>query len=135
MTDPDCLFCRIAAGEIPAKRVYEDDTCIAFLDISPWQKGHTLVIPRRHVPDALADDRVLAEVSPSVVAVARLLQERLDATACNILTNAGPDSGQEVFHAHVHVIPRYPENPGIANLRGEFSESLDDVFETVTRRR
>lgn len=127
MPETDCLFCLIAAGEIPSKQVYADDDVYAFLDISPWQKGHTLVIPRRHVTDALADGDVLAEVSGAVATVGNLLKERLGATACNILTNAGADSGQEVFHAHVHVIPRYADNPGIANLRGEIDEDLDDV--------
>nr|WP_269451922.1 HIT domain-containing protein [Tessaracoccus coleopterorum] len=65
----DCLFCAIAAGDIPSHRVYEDDVAYAFLDISPWQVGHTLVIPRRHSVDVLEDDAVLAEIAPSVARV------------------------------------------------------------------
>lgn len=132
MTDPDCLFCRIIAGEVPSKQIYSDDVAVAFLDISPWQKGHALVVPRRHVVDALAADDVLAELSAAVVAVGNLLKDRLGATACNILTNAGPDSGQEVLHAHVHVIPRFPDSPGIANLRGVVDVDLDAVHAAVT---
>ncbi|MDO5093652.1 MAG: HIT domain-containing protein [Propionibacteriaceae bacterium] len=127
----DCLFCRIVADEIPSRRVYEDETCVAFLDINPWQPGHTLVIPRRHVVDALTDETVLAEVAPAVSRVGNLLKERLGATACNILSNAGADSGQEVFHMHVHVLPRYADNPGIANMRGATTDDLADIHARI----
>lgn len=130
----DCLFCRIVEGEIPSRRVYEDDTVIAFLDINPWQLGHTLVIPRRHVVDALADGSALAEVAPAVHTVGNLLKQRLGASACNILSNAGADSGQEVFHLHVHVLPRYPDNPGIGNMRGSIEEDLDSVHARILGR-
>lgn len=122
-----CLFCRIASGEIPARIIREDETTVAFLDINPWQDGHTLVIPRRHVADVLSDDMVLAELGPAVAAVGRLLEDKLGASACNVLSNAGADSGQEVFHAHVHVLPRYSDSPGIANIRGPVSSDLDAI--------
>ncbi|MCC2593159.1 HIT domain-containing protein [Tessaracoccus sp. OS52] len=131
MSDKDCLFCRMVEGQVPIRQIYSDDIAIAFLDISPWQEGHALVVPRRHVVDVLADDEVLAELSPAVVAVGNLLKDKLSATACNILTNAGADSGQEVFHAHVHVIPRYADNPGIANLRGVVEVDLDAVHARI----
>ncbi len=127
----DCLFCRIVAGEIPSRRVYEDDLAIAFLDIAPWQLGHTLVIPRRHVVDALAEEGALAEIAPAVQRVGNLLKDRLGATACNILSNAGADSGQEVFHLHVHVLPRYADNPGISTMRGQITADLDAVHAQV----
>ena len=127
----DCLFCRIIEGEIPSRRIHEDETVIAFLDINPWQLGHTLVIPRRHVVDALADERALAEIAPAVQKVGNLLKEKLGASACNILSNAGADSGQEVFHLHVHVLPRYADNPGIANMRGHIEEDLDSVHARI----
>ena len=124
----DCLFCAIVAGEIPARMIYEDDTAVAFLDIAPWQEGHTLVVPRRHSVDALADDDVLAEIAPAVARVGRLLKDRLGAEACNLLSNAGPVSGQEVMHTHVHVLPRYATNPGIAGIRGPVRSDLDEVW-------
>jgi histidine triad domain protein len=127
----DCLFCRIIEGGIPSKRVYEDETAIAFLDINPWQQGHTLVIPRRHVTDALEDPMALAEIAPAIGTVGDLLKEKLGATACNILSNAGADSGQEVFHLHVHVLPRYADNPGIANMRGPITDDLDQVHARI----
>ena len=100
----DCLFCRIIEGEIPSKFVYEDETAVAFLDINPWQQGHTLVVPRRHVADALEDPTALAEITPAIGAVGNLLKKKLGASACNILSNAGADSGQEVFHLHIHIM-------------------------------
>ena len=123
----DCLFCRIVEGEIPSKRIYEDETAVAFLDINSWQQGHALVIPRRHVKDVLEDPAALAEIAPAIGTVGDLLKERLGATACNILSNAGADSGQEVFHLHVHVLPRYADNPGISNMRGPVTTDLDQV--------
>lgn len=129
---PDCLFCRIIAGEIPSKQVYADDKAFAFLDVEPWQEGHTLVVPRRHVADALVDADVLAEVTPAVRAVGRILRERLGATAFNVLTNVGADSGQAVFHAHIHVLPRHADSPGISNMRGQIHRGLDEVHALLT---
>jgi len=124
----DCLFCRIVAGEIPSMKVYEDEHAFAFLDISPWQTGHTLVVPKRHSKDALEDEAALGEVAHAVVTVANLLKERLGASAVNLLSNAGSDAGQEVFHTHVHVIPRYPDNPGIGNVKSLVSEDIEVTF-------
>ncbi|HMS36711.1 MAG TPA: HIT family protein [Arachnia sp.] len=127
----DCLFCAIVAGEIPSRKVYEDDAAFAFLDIAPWQEGHTLVVPKRHTVDALADDEALAEVSPAVARVGRLLKERLGADACTVVSNAGAASGQEVFHTHVHVLPRWADNPGVANMRTRVTADLDDVWRRI----
>lgn len=127
----DCLFCAIIAGDIGSKKVYEDEVSFAFLDINPWQAGHTLVIPKRHVPDVLADDLALAEIAPAVAHVARLLKDKLAADAVNLVSNAGAAAGQEVFHAHVHVLPRWAENPGVANMKAQVSEPLDAVWERI----
>ncbi len=127
----DCLFCSIIAGDIPSKRVYEDDVAYAFLDINPWQVGHTLVIPKRHSTDILEGDDVLAEIAPSIARVGRLLEERLGAAACNVLSNAGAVAGQEVFHSHVHVLPRYADRPGISNLKVPVAEELDETMARI----
>ncbi len=111
-----CLFCSIVAGDIPARRIYEDDKAIAFLDINPWKRGHTLVIPRRHVDDLLSADEALTEIAPAVTATARLLTERLGADGMNLLSNAGAVAGQEVFHLHLHLVPRYADDPGMRAL-------------------
>lgn len=112
----DCIFCRIVAGEIPSRRVYEDDAAIAFLDLEPFKKGHTLVVPRTHVPDALADADVLASLAPAITATGRLLTERLGASGLNVLSNVGADAGQSVHHLHVHLVPRYADDAGIDAL-------------------
>lgn len=127
----DCLFCSIIEGDIPSRRIYEDDDSYAFLDIGPWQVGHTLVIPKRHTADVLEDERTLGELAPAVHTVGNLLKERLGASAVNVLSNAGADSGQEVFHSHVHLIPRYPESPGIAGMRGHVDEDLDVTHKRI----
>ncbi|MDR0488500.1 MAG: HIT family protein [Propionibacteriaceae bacterium] len=112
----DCLFCRIVAGEIPARMVYTDDTCIGFLDIAPYHRGHSLVIPRRHIADGTCEAEAWNEVAAGIIAVSNLLKEKLGATGVNILSNAGSVSGQEIFHFHVHILPRYPSNPGMGAL-------------------
>lgn len=124
----DCLFCAIVAGDIPARTVYEDEHALAFLDINPWHRGHTLVIPRRHVDDIVAEPEALTEIAPGIHATAKLLRDRLGADGLNMLSNAGAVSGQEVFHLHVHLIPRYADNPGIGAMRTTGSSSdLDEV--------
>lgn len=128
-----CLFCAILDGAIPSKKVYEDDVAYAFLDISPWQRGHTLVIPRRHTIDVLEDDEALAEIAPAVARVGRVLKERLGAEACNVLSNAGAIAGQEVFHTHVHVVPRYADAPGLANLFVRPQVDLDEVHRALSK--
>ena len=130
----DCLFCRIVAGEIPARQVYADDAAIAFLDINPWHVGHTLVIPRRHVADLLADPAGLTEIAPAVSATAALLTERLGADGINLLSSSGATAGQEVFHLHVHLVPRYPHRPGLRELMvREPGIDLDEVHRRLIR--
>lgn len=130
-TDPDCVFCGIVAGTIPSRQVYADEHAVAFLDLAPWHRGHTLVVPRRHVPDLLTGDPALAEIAPAVDAVARLLQHRLAADGINLVSSAGPVAGQEVFHLHVHVVPRYADEPGLLRLVNPASApegELESVF-------
>ena len=112
----DCVFCRIVAGELPSRQVYADAHCVAFLDLTGWHRGHTLVIPRRHVADVISGEPSLPELAPAVDAVARLLVSRLEAHGVNLLSSAGAVAGQTVFHAHVHVVPRYADNPGLDRL-------------------
>ncbi|MFT3875111.1 MAG: HIT domain-containing protein [Propioniciclava sp.] len=129
----DCIFCRIVAGEIPSKRVYADDAAVAFLDLAPFKAGHTLVVPRTHVSDALADAGVLASIAPAVVATGRLLTEKLGASGMNVLSNVGADAGQSVFHLHVHLVPRYADDPGMgALLTPAASDDLDAVHARIT---
>jgi histidine triad (HIT) family protein len=110
--DPDCLFCKIVAGEIPSQRVDEDERTVAFMDINPATRGHALVIPRRHVANLLeieADD--LEATVAAAQRLARAVSERLGADGVNLINSCGPAAWQTVFHFHVHVIPRYEGDP------------------------
>ncbi len=111
-----CLFCRIVDGSVPSRQVHADEHAVAFLDINGWHRGHTLVIPRRHVDDLVFGEPALRDLAPAIDTVARLLVERLAPDGVNVLSSAGRAAGQTVFHAHVHVIPRYAERAGFANL-------------------
>jgi histidine triad (HIT) family protein len=105
-TDPDCLFCKIVAGEVPATVVHETDTTVAFRDLQPQAPTHVLVIPRRHVPDvaALAQEapEEVARFMDAVAAVARA--EGVADSGYRTVFNTGSDAQQTVFHAHVHVL-------------------------------
>jgi len=108
MTPSDCLFCKIAAGTVPAVRIFETDRVLAFLDIGPLIKGHTLVIPKAHY-DPLMDtpNEVLADVMAVVRTVARAQVAGLKADGVNITQANGACAGQVIPHLHVHVIPRF----------------------------
>jgi histidine triad (HIT) family protein len=108
MTDPDCLFCRIVAGDIPSTRVYEDERTIAFMDINPGSRGHLLVIPRAHSADLLEiDQEDLAAVAHTAQVMARRVKDKLSADGVNLINSCGAKAWQTVFHFHMHVIPRY----------------------------
>lgn len=115
-SDPDCIFCRIVAGDVPSLQVYADEHAVAFLDATPWHRGHTLVVPRRHVADLVSGAPALPGIAPAVDAVARLLTHRLAADGLTMLSSAGSVAGQTVFHLHVHLVPRYADEPGLDRL-------------------
>jgi histidine triad (HIT) family protein len=111
MVDPDCIFCKIVAGEIPSHKIDEDDKTLAFLDINPWTRGHALVIPKNHsrnLYDVEAAD--LAAMHATAQRVARRIRDRLASEGVNILQSSEPVAMQTVFHTHVHVIPRYSDD-------------------------
>jgi len=102
----ECIFCRIVAGEIPAKKVYEDDEVVAFEDIRPQAPVHVLVIPRRHIPtvNALADDDA-SLVGRLVLVAKKIAAERgIAESGYRLVLNCNRDSGQEVFHIHLHLL-------------------------------
>jgi histidine triad (HIT) family protein len=110
--DPDCLFCKIVAGEIPSTRVDEDERTVAFMDINPATRGHLLVIPREHSADLLeVADEDLEACARMARKLAGRVQERLGADGANLLNSCGRVAWQTVFHFHVHVIPRYANDP------------------------
>jgi histidine triad (HIT) family protein len=112
MADPDCIFCKILAGELPALIVEEDERTIAFMDIAPATRGHALVIPRPHATDLLSVEREdLSAVALAAQRLAARMKERLGADGVNLLNSCGAAAWQTVFHFHVHVIPRYDDDP------------------------
>src|SRR5947209_522898 len=112
MRDPDCIFCKIIAGELPGQIIDEDERTIAFMDINPGTRGHALVVPRAHARNLLEiSPEDLAATLSSVQRLARKVTERLDADGVNVLNSCGSAAWQTVFHFHVHVIPRYEGDP------------------------
>ncbi len=108
----DCIFCKIVAGELPAEVVQEDEQTIAFMDINPWTRGHALVIPRSHSKDLLeVSDEDLAHTASAAGRLAARMRERLGADGVNLLNATGAAAWQTVFHFHLHVIPRYEDDP------------------------
>ena len=128
----DCLFCAIVEGSIPSRQVFADDSAVAFLDIQPWHRGHTLVVPRRHVTSITDDPTIWGDVQAAVKQVVPLLVDRLGAAGLNVLISAGAVAGQEVMHAHVHLVPRYHDAAGLDNLLGRDSTDLDAVLAQLT---
>lgn len=124
MADGSCIFCRIASGEIPCAKVYEDENVLAFLDLAPVHPGHTLVIPKVHHKDML---EVPAELGSAVFAavskVASAVMAATGAAGFNIMQNNGLAAGQTVFHIHWHIIPRF-EGDGLAMWpQGSYADS------------
>jgi histidine triad (HIT) family protein len=133
-TDPDCLFCKIVAGELPATKIAEDDRTIAFMDINPGTRGHALVIPKEHVRDLTEIDREeLAAVAHAAQRLAKRMPQALGADGVNLINSCGSAAWQTVFHFHLHVIPRYADDtmrlpwtpsPGDPDVIAEAAEAL-----------
>ncbi len=130
----DCVFCAIVAGELPSRQICANDAALAFLDIAPFQPGHTLVIPRRHVADFREEAEVMAELAPTIHEASKLLTTKLKCDGINMLSSAGATAGQEVFHLHVHLIPRYASAPGLRNMipADRLAPDLDSIFAQLT---
>ena len=124
--DEDCIFCKIIAGEIPCARVYEDESILAFLDINPIAKGHTLVVPKAHHPTLLEFDPALgAPLMRALQRVAKVVQAEVMAGGFNVIQNNFTCAGQMVFHAHWHIIPRC-ENDGLPDwVGGRYADSQE----------
>jgi histidine triad (HIT) family protein len=113
MADPNCIFCKIVAGELLATIVDQDERTISFMDISPATRGHALVIPRAHSADLLSiEGEDLQAVALACQRLAARAKERLGADGVNLLNSCGAVAFQTVFHFHMHVIPRY-EGDGV----------------------
>lgn len=128
-----CIFCKIIAGEIPSKKVYEDENVLAILDISQVTFGHTLVMPKRHADNIIqADEETVKNCISAAKKLAAQITANTGAAGCNILNNCGEAAGQTVNHLHFHIIPRYSDNDSIVIKFGESEkQDLDKVLKTV----
>ncbi|MBM7715070.1 HIT family protein [Siminovitchia sp. FSL H7-0308] len=132
-----CIFCKIINGDLPSAQIYEDEHVLAFLDISQVTKGHTLVIPKIHIEDIFQMDSATAKnlFSP-VPEIANAIKEAFHAEGMNLLNNNGAFAGQEVFHYHLHLIPRYDHKDGFSKTfishQKEYSPAdLQEIAATV----
>ena len=134
----DCIFCKIIEGEIPSYKIYEDDQVLAFLDISQLTKGHTLVIPKVHNENIFdMSEETARDVFAAVPAIARALEKAFQPKGLNILNNNGKFAGQEVFHYHLHLIPRYDEDDGFetkitSHIHDYTQEQMLSIREEIT---
>ena len=118
----ECVFCKIVIGEIPCKKIYEDDNVLLFLDINPYSLGHTLIIPKKHVLDfETIDEELLMNILKVAKNISKLVCDKLGADGYKLIQNNG--LAQEVKHFHLHIIPVY---------NNEKKMSIDEVYKKIT---
>lgn len=135
MRDENCIFCKIANGEIPAATIYEDQDFRVILDLGPASKGHALILPKEHYANLYElEDSVAAKVLIVAKKVITQMTEILECDGYNLVQNNGETAGQTVFHFHMHLIPRYKnDNVGIKWTPGELTdEEKQDIIAKVT---
>jgi histidine triad (HIT) family protein len=135
MKNENCIFCKIAAGDIPSATIYEDDDFRVILDIEPASKGHALILPKEHyanlyeLPDELA--------AKALVVAKKVISKMTDIVGCdgyNVLQNNGETAGQTVFHFHMHLIPRYEKDDvTISWKQGTITEELKEEIVSKMR--
>ena len=129
-----CIFCEIAAGNIPSKKVYEDEEILAILDISQTTRGHCLVMPKKHYDNFLQmPENEYDNLMEKVQMITRKIVKNLDSKGVNILINTNEVAGQSVMHTHVHIIPRYDENDSISTEFKENQLDLDEILKTINQ--
>lgn len=129
-----CIFCDIVSGKIPNYTIYEDDKVLAFLDVNPTSKGHTLVVPKSHCSSFLyceAED--LNHCMQVAQQLANQIKEKLNCDGINILTNIGQAAGQSVMHFHIHIIPRYENDDHLTLQFNSIGEvDLESICKQIT---
>lgn len=132
----DCLFCKIISGEIPSTKVYEDDRCYAFLDINPVNIGHTLLVPKTHSENLYTvEDEDIAHIATVLKKLSVAVKKAISADGINIEMNNDPVAGQLIFHAHIHIVPRF-EGDGFAHwhgARGYNDGEMKEVSEKISQ--
>ena len=137
MKKDDCIFCKIAAGEIPSRKIYEDNDLIAIMDLSPTSKGHSLIIPKEHYTNIYdIDEEVAGKAMKLAKKLATKMTVALNCDGFNLLQNNGETAGQTMFHFHMHLIPRYKDadNNMLKFTSVSFSdEEMDAIREQIIK--
>ena len=136
MRKDDCIFCKLANGDIPTNTVYEDDNFRVIMDMSPATKGHSLILPKEHFSDIYEIDEELAGKSFKLAKkMATVMTEKLSCDGFNIVQNNRETAGQTVFHFHMHLIPRYKDdNQKIGwNPMEPSSDELKEILDRITK--
>lgn len=135
MKKDDCVFCKIAAGEIPSRKIYEDKDVVAIMDLSPTSKGHSLIIPKEHYANIYdIDEDIAAKIMRVAKKLATKMTVALNCDGFNLLQNNGATAGQTMFHFHMHLIPRYEntDNDMLHFTSVELSDSeMDAIRDTI----
>lgn len=137
MVREDCIFCKIANGEIPAATLYEDDDFRVILDAGPATRGHALILPKQHYQDLCElDEAVGAKVLGLAARIGRAMKSGLGCAGFNLVQNNGEAAGQTVKHFHMHIIPRYEGGPEMVawNPGSVSSEDREQIVKEVTAR-
>ena len=130
MLDDNCIFCKIAAGEIPSETVYEDEQFRAILDLGPASAGHTLILPKAHFKDVTEiSDEYAANVLKVAAKLGKAMKKGLGCEGFNLVQNNGEAAGQTVFHFHMHIIPRYKNDT--VNVTWKQNEADASVIEDI----
>ena len=133
MKQADCIFCKLANGEIPTNKIYEDEDFTVILDASPASKGHALILPKEHYRNLYElSDETAEKLLPLAKKAAAHMTEALSCDGFNLVQNNGEIAGQSVFHFHMHLIPRYKEGPEMLSWPHE-SYSDEEMKEIAER--
>ncbi|MBQ8039617.1 MAG: HIT family protein [Lachnospiraceae bacterium] len=135
MRDNNCIFCKIAAGEIPSKTIYEDDKFRVILDLGPATKGHALILPKNHYANLYElPEETAGDVMKLAKKMATVMTEKLGCQGFNLMQNNGETAGQTVFHFHMHLIPRYENDGQEINWKpgSPTQEELEEIKNLIT---
>ena len=135
MKDNNCIFCKIAAGEIPSKILYEDDNFRVILDLNPATRGHGLILPKNHYANLYElPEEIAGEVMKLAKKMTQIMTDKLKCDGFNLVQNNGEQAGQTVFHFHMHLIPRYKDDGQVLGWKEQSTtqEELEEVKNIIT---
>lgn len=133
MKDNNCIFCKIAAGEIPSKTIYEDDRFRVIMDLGAASEGHALILPKDHYANLMElDEETASSVLPLAGKISRAMMKSLDCDGLNLVQNNGEEAGQTVMHFHLHMIPRYKGGNEVIEWKPG-STSAEELEETAAK--